>query len=1180
MPLSILEVCVVFGAIYFFSAALTLLPSFLNNVDELKTQIECLRDHKERLQRKVDRAIRNGEEIEADVEKLLTYVTNINDDCARVFEEQANTKCFAGALRDLVLRYRLSRKAKKMTQIVDTQIKSIKDFIPVMEVSYCPDPDPPNSSIKNKDYEEFESRKQTMKDIIETLKDPNLCVVGVCGTGGVDPTRYSKSLGMDQSLQHIAERLRNRLRKENKILVIVDDVWDKLDLEDVGISFGDNKKGCKILVTSRCYDVLNNKVDVDKIFQVGYLLGDEPKELFKKIVGDQAEKDDNLETLIVEECGGLPIAITAVARALKNKSCDVWRNALHELRNSNPVNIEGMHQKVYSCIKLSYDFLESEAKSLLLLCSLFEEDESIDIQLLCNYGFGLNYFPDVYKIVDARNRTITLVENLKDHSLLMDGDEMFGGAFVKLHDVIRDFVIYIASKKGADQRMYNIRNADRLEEDSENDKLKNSTAISLYNIKDDDQYPETLKSPNLKLLRLMSSKLWPMENSGELPHHFLEGLNELLILNIEGVLIKELPTLSFYRLQTLCLNGCILGDITWIGELQNLKILNLSRSIIPKQLPRAIGNLKRLLSLDLHGCYVKVIPPNVISSLTRLEELNLQGSFKIGRWKEYCSMVMTDGMPILASLLNEYDFEAWFKKSECLVLKGLKNVKSVAYELNGKGFPELKHLSLEDSTEIRWIVNSNGNMDNLAPFPILKSLCLKRLINLEKIIHEKLTAESFGKLRDIEVYNCDKLKSLSALFNFPRKLESISLHNCKTIEEIISNGRESDRPKIVISQLRILRLKNLPKLVQFKAPSKSHEIRDDSVMPFFDEEVEFPMLNILYFNEINFHKIWNGQFPSSRFGFQNLTRLTVSGCNQLNGVIPLSMTGTLVHLQGLHVICCIAIKEVVFTEESAQEVKALGNISFPKLKDIRLTFLPSMKKFCTGDRVDFSSLLTLSIFNCEKLGAFVANSTPENENEDSTDSVDKQRHLLDHRIKVLCDACSIFPEFKDSVSKGMPWFDKFIPSINSESLSQLTELEVAECKSLREIIANDNEEAHDHDYQRAAGNIIVFSKLESLLLSDLSNLRGFFWGNDVVLQFPCLSKLLVDRCPNMKTFSHGNIIDCPALDKIFIFNFRGRPFDWTEHDEESLWEGDINTTIQKLWEDNNMKENAEDVKED
>ncbi|KAF3431719.1 hypothetical protein FNV43_RR26453 [Rhamnella rubrinervis] len=1101
-------------------------PFLKNNVDELKTQIECLRDHKERLQRKVDRAIRNGEEIEADVEKLLTYVTNINDDCARVFEEQANTKCFAGALRDLVLRYRLSRKAKKMTQIVDTQIKSIKDFIPVMEVSYCPDPDPPNSLIKNKDYEEFESRKQTMKDIIETLKDPNLCVVGVCGTGGVGKTMLAKevarkakdeemlftevvftaisqtpniekiqqdilkSLGMDQSLQHIAERLRNRLRKENKILVIVDDVWDKLDLEDVGISFGDNKKGCKILVTSRCYDVLNNKMDVDKIFQVGYLLGDEPKELFKKIVGDQAEKDDNLETQIVEECGGLPIAITAVARALKNKSCDVWRNALHELRNSNPVNIEGMHQ------------------------NLFEEDESIDIQLLCNYGFGLNYFPDVYKIVDARNRTITLVENLKDHSLLMDGDEMFGGAFVKLHDVIRDFVIYIASKK------------------------------------DDDQYPETLKSPNLKLLRLMSSKLWPMENSGaQLPHHFLEGLNELLILNIEGVLIKELPTLSFYRLQTLCLNGCILGDITWIGELQNLKILNLSRSIIPKQLPRAIGNLKRLLSLDLHGCYVKVIPPNVISSLTRLEELNLQGSFK--NWE-------VEGV-----LLNGDD-----RRNANLS----ENVKSVAYELNGKGFPELKHLSLEDSTEIRWIVNSNGNMDNLAPFPILKSLCLKRLINLEKIIHEKLTAESFGKLRYIEVYNCDKLKSLSALFNFPRKLESISLHNCKTIEEIISNGREGDRPKIVISQLRILRLKNLPKLVQFKAPSKSHEIRDDSVMPFFDEEVEFPMLNILYFNEINFHKIWNGQFPSSRFGFQNLTRLTVSGCNQLNGVIPLSMTGTLVHLQGLHVICCIAIKEVVFTEESAQEVKALGNISFPKLKDIRLTFLPR---------------------------AFVANSTPENENEDSTDSVDKQRHLLDHRqldktcqnmehlfihgcgrLKFFATPAVSFQNLKIlSVRECHGLTSLFHPS-TAKSLSQLTELEVAECKSLREIIANDNEEAHDHDYQRAAGNIIVFSKLESLLLSDLSNLRGFFWGNDVVLQFPCLSKLLVDRCPNMKTFSHGNIIDCPALDKIFIFNFRGRPFDWTKHDEESLWEGDINTTIQKLWEDNNMKENAEDVKED
>lgn len=117
-------------------------------------------------------------------------------------------------------------------------------------------------------------------------------------------------------------------------------------------------------------------------------------------------------------------------------------------------------------------------------------------------------------------------------------------------------------------------------------------------------------------------------------------------------------------------------------------------------------------------------------------------------------------------VLTEHDFEALLKRSDELELKGLKRVKSVAYELDGGGFPQLKHLKLQDSSEIRWMVDYERNIDRPPAFPSLRRLYLLQLRNLENIsVHDEkqlMTTEckSFGKLRKINVSNCFNLKSL------------------------------------------------------------------------------------------------------------------------------------------------------------------------------------------------------------------------------------------------------------------------------------------------------------------------------------------------------------------------------------------------------------------------------------
>jgi len=89
----------------------------------------------------------------------------------------------------------------------------------------------------------------------------------------------------DETDSQKADLLRERLKKE-KILLIIDDIWNKIDLESRGISFGDDQKGSKLLLTSRSEDVLGEYTDPQEIFQVEALSNNEAKFLFVKIAGN------------------------------------------------------------------------------------------------------------------------------------------------------------------------------------------------------------------------------------------------------------------------------------------------------------------------------------------------------------------------------------------------------------------------------------------------------------------------------------------------------------------------------------------------------------------------------------------------------------------------------------------------------------------------------------------------------------------------------------------------------------------------------------------------------------------------------------------------------------------------------------------------------------------------------
>ncbi|MBA0635137.1 hypothetical protein Godav_005268 [Gossypium davidsonii] len=101
--------------------------------------------------------------------------------------------------------------------------------------------------------------------------------------------RIAELLGLkfeEQSTHVKALRLREILKKEERILVVLDDIWAKVDIEE------------------------------------------EAWDLFKK-AGDCVESFGLKPTAteVAKKCAGLPIAIATVAGALRNKRLFEWKNA-------------------------------------------------------------------------------------------------------------------------------------------------------------------------------------------------------------------------------------------------------------------------------------------------------------------------------------------------------------------------------------------------------------------------------------------------------------------------------------------------------------------------------------------------------------------------------------------------------------------------------------------------------------------------------------------------------------------------------------------------------------------------------------------------------------------------------------------------------------------------------------
>lgn len=360
-----------------------------------------------------------------------------------------------------------------------------------------------------------------------------------------------------------ADELREKLEKESKILVILDDVWEKINMESIGVPVYSNHKGCKIILTTRSEKVCDD-MGCSLIVRLGKIDDNEAKGLFNKSAELLYKKskvlDENTEK-IVNECAGLPLLIVTVGRALRGRSPDEFEYAARKLSNSSYFDIEDVDKYVYACLKLSYDYLTDEnVQNCLLLCSWYPEDSEIKVEELVRYFYGLWLFEEVDTVDEARQKIIKSVEILEQASLLsqhkpLDPDPFLKEHIVKMHDVVRDVALWIA--KNENRPIIVVKSFKELEKKMSENAFAVSVTYPYYYKGESSREPEEVRFPaTLKLLRLRLK-------SKKLPGKFVfANPSALQVLDIDishtrgdGVEVPDVPLELLVNLRTLRFPG-------------------------------------------------------------------------------------------------------------------------------------------------------------------------------------------------------------------------------------------------------------------------------------------------------------------------------------------------------------------------------------------------------------------------------------------------------------------------------------------------------------------------------------------------------------------------------------------------------------------------------------------------
>ncbi|KAK7362943.1 hypothetical protein VNO77_05068 [Canavalia gladiata] len=756
------------------------------NLKSLQEKCDHLQNFSSDVQTRINEAEATGEmQRTSEVKDWLQQVENLQkelDDVQNKDSQETQNKCLRGCCpKNCLSSYKLGKKVVKMLDKVDELAASGKNVIIAHKL--------PPKAVEEMPLDETIGLNLMLNKVWSCLEDENVGIVGLYGMGGAGKTTLMKRIhnelgkrkhcfevvlwvvvSKDLDTHQIMNDIRNRLGikdeiwnglrsdqraakihevlQKKKYVLMLDDLWERLELNKVGVENPKNDKyESKIVFTTRARDVCA-KMQAQKKFEVECLLQEEAFNLFCKKVGEDTLKCHgeirNVAWEIVKKCNALPLAVVTVGGTMAGVTdIESWKQAERSLRNYPEIALV-MEKDVFPILKFSYDRLPNETyKKCFLYCSLYPEDYKINVDDVIYTWIGEGFLGEnktKKSIHDMYLEGKSIIEKLKRACLLEDvvEDRWYSSLCIKMHDVIREMALWLGrDEDGSKDKVVLEEEALALTSEMNSERCNVVERISILNVRGRWQMPAC---PNLITLRVR----------GELDitdYSNFQYMTKLKVLDLSDTKIGHLPF--------------------EIVKLINLEFLNLSRAEIENMFPIELKNLKnlRVLLLEGFGHGLEIIPLEGIESLERLKVFTFSR-----RW-------------------------------------GDKNNEGEGEE---EGEEELLE-KLESLTELEEVpLEMASILETLSTMMHLKNIILHCLIDIREAssVTEKCHLRN---LRTVDILFCDSITHLTWLRYAP-VLEFLSVGLCSSIEEVVKEVDSDDANNDIFSNLTHLLLTDLPKL--------------------------------------------------------------------------------------------------------------------------------------------------------------------------------------------------------------------------------------------------------------------------------------------------------------------------------------------------------------------------------
>ncbi|KAL9450775.1 hypothetical protein AB3S75_012500 [Citrus x aurantiifolia] len=868
---------------------------YTTNLQNLKAEVDNLKSERESLLRQVDEAERNGEEIEENVRSWLEGANKVIEEADKFTEDEAaaSKRCFGGLCPNLKTRRRLSKEAERQKEAV-VKVREDRRFD---RISYRTAPEDIRL-IPNKDYEPFESRMSTLRSILSALEDRDVNMLGIYGMGGIGKTTLAEEVArkvksdklfdqvvfvevsQNQDIRKIqgviadklglklheesdegrAGRLCEGIQAEKKILIVLDNIWENLDLRVVGIPHGD---GCKVLLTARSLNVLSEKMDCRTNFPVGVLNEEEAWSLFKKMAGDYVEGSELeevgeltwLKLLDLRDCWGLQVIPPNILSKLSHleelyigpKSFHNWEVEVEGVKNASLEELK--HLPNLTSLELDTHDVSSLPRGLFLE-KLERYRISIGGRFWGSTGiWGREFRVELYDQIRLKDSLVVQLQRIEDLELcgLQEQDV----------DYFRNELVKVGSSHLKRLEMTGSSLALNPAESKRQQESANDLQLHEIILEDNIQISNTLftgkvRLPELEKLHLLSinvERIW--QNQVAAMSCGIQNLTHLTLYSCMNLrcLFSSSTVSSFVQLQCIEIVGCpVLEELIVMDNQEERKknvvmfpqLQYLKMSDLEKFTSFCTGDLDILEFPSLEELWISKCPEFMVRTTNistervfpNLEELKVDAKY-IGTNKY---LFFEDLLCKLKYLFVELVDEPTIVSLDDF-LQRLHTMKVLQIQGYGGRSPKEK---VENGMAVEISVANNCyHLENILirESSVTNNLVILRVKWCDRLVDLVPPSTSFQNLTNLVVSRCKRLKIVltSSIAKTLVRLRYMEIQSCEEITEIVLVDDVVAKDEVItfreLKELKLLDLKSLTSFCSgncaFKFPSLERLVVDD-----------------------------------------------------------------------------------------------------------------------------------------------------------------------------------------------------------------------------------------------------------------------------------------------------------------------------------------------------------------